>query len=208
MGVYTNQGSWFSRRGAFILIVAAFQLILIVGLKSGFTMKMKAAIINIIQAEVINEVVDEVEPPPPPPPQMDRPPPVEIPPPSVEINLPVSTGPTTALSNTTTETVRTPPPPPPPQPPPPQPKLTLARANQPSVNDYYPPTSQRLGEEGVVRVKLCVGTNGRVSSAEVEGTSGFPRLDEAGVKVAKLYRFQPVSQEVCNTLPVRFQLKE
>ncbi|MDR2214561.1 MAG: energy transducer TonB [Nevskiaceae bacterium] len=74
--------------------------------------------------------------------------------------------------------------------------------------DYYPPTSSRLGEEGLVKVKICVGTNGRVSSAEVAESSGFPRLDDAGVKVAKLYRFNPVTREVCNTLPVRFELKE
>jgi TonB family protein len=67
-----------------------------------------------------------------------------------------------------------------------------------------------LGEQGVTRVKLCVGTNGRVNTAEVAegGTSGFPRLDQAALKVAKLYRFAAISQEVCSVLPVRFQLKE
>jgi outer membrane biosynthesis protein TonB len=47
-----------------------------------------------------------------------------------------------------------------------------------------------------------------VTTAEVGESSGFARLDEAGIKVAKLYRFNAVSQEVCNTLPVRFTLND
>ncbi|MEY2854732.1 MAG: hypothetical protein RL030_1864, partial [Pseudomonadota bacterium] len=121
------------------------------------------------------------------------------------ISLPMETSTSSALTNVTDKPQ---PPAPPPVAAPPPPQLKLSRANQPNVNDYYPPTSQRLGEEGIVKVKICVGTNGRVTSAEVGESSGVGRLDEAGVKVAKLYRFNPVTQEVCNTLPVRFQLQE
>jgi periplasmic protein TonB len=203
MGVYTNQGSFLSRRGVFLLLLVLFHIIVIWGLKSGFAMKMVAAITPPIIADVINEVKDEEAPPPPPPPKMELPP-VEVPPPVVDITLPVETTTSTALTNVTDKPQ--PQAPPPPAPPPQQ--LKLSKANQPSINDYYPPTSQRLGETGVVRVKICVGTNGRVTSAEIGQTSGFERLDEAGLKVAKLYRFNPVTQEVCNTLPVRFQLNE
>jgi protein TonB len=206
MGVYTNQGNFLSRRGIFLILLVLFHIVLIWGLKSGFAMKMVAAITPPIIADVINEVKEEEAPPPPPPPKMELPP-VEVPPPVIDITIPVDTSNSTALSNVT-DKPQPPAPPPPPAAAPPPPQLKLSRANQPNVNDYYPPTSQRLGEEGVVRVKICVGTNGRVTSAEVGQSSGFERLDEAGLKVAKLYRFNPVTQEVCNTLPVRFQLQE
>jgi periplasmic protein TonB len=205
MGVYTNQGNFLSRRGIFLILLVLFHVILVWGLKSGFAMKIVAAITPPIIADVINETKDEELPPPPPPPKMELPP-VEVPPPVVDISLPMETSNSSALTNVTDKPQ--PPAPPPPAAAPPPPQLKLSRANQPNVNDYYPPTSQRLGEEGIVKVKICVGTNGRVTSAEVGESSGVGRLDEAGVKVAKLYRFNPVTQEVCNTLPVRFQLQE
>jgi protein TonB len=133
-------------------------------------------------------------------------PPVEVPPPVVDITIPVDAAPTTALSNVTDKPV--PPPPPPPVAAAPKPQLKLSKANQPSVNDYYPPTSVRLNEQGVTRVKLCVGTNGRVTEATVDTSSGFERLDEAATKVAKLYRFNPVTETVCSTMPIRFTLDE
>ena len=205
MGVYTNQSNWLSRRGVFLILLVLFHILLIWGLKSGFAMKMVAAMTPPIIADVINEVKDEEAPPPPPPPKMELPP-VEVPPPVVDITLPVETSNTTALSNVTDRPQ--PPAPPPVVAAPPPPQLKLSRANQPNVNDYYPPTSQRRGEEGVTRVKICVGTNGRVTEATVAEGSGFERLDEAAVKVAKLYRFNPVTETVCNTLPVRFRLDE
>src|SRR4249920_653203 len=90
-------------------------------------------------------------------------------------------------------------------PPPPPPKLELppvevppplaavagtslklnAKSSQPNVDEYYPPTSTRLGEEGTAKVKVCVGVNGRVTTATLADSSGFERLDEAALKVAK-----------------------
>ena len=177
MGVYTNQGNWLSRRGMFLMLLVLFHIVLIWGLKSGFAMKMVAAVMQPIKAEIINEVDDEVAPPPPPPPKMEIPP-VEVPPPVVSIVIAPDAAPTTALSNVTDRPCRrrrrhqwprsrrT--------------ALSLnKKASQPSTAEYYPPTSQRLGEEGSTKVKICVGTNGRVTSATTEETSGFERLDEA-----------------------------
>jgi periplasmic protein TonB len=205
MGVYVHDSNWGTRRGIAIAILILFHLLLFWGLKSGFAMKVIETLAPPIVADIIQEAKEEEAPPPPPPPKMELPP-VEVPPPVIDISIPVETN-TTAISNVTDRPPPAPPPPPAAAPPAP-PQLKLSRANQPNVSDYYPPTSQRLGEEGVVRVKICVGTNGRVSSATVDASSGFERLDEAGVKVAKLYRFNPVTQEVCNVLPVRFKLDE
>ncbi|MDQ2641322.1 MAG: energy transducer TonB [Pseudomonadota bacterium] len=71
-----------------------------------------------------------------------------------------------------------------------------------------------MGEEGKVRVRLCIGANGRVTSAEVIESSKFPRLDEAGVKMAKQYRFKPGTEDGkvrdtdCFSQLVTFSLKE
>jgi TonB family protein len=83
------------------------------------------------------------------------------------------------------------------------------RVSPPSIQEYYPPTSMRLGEEGVVKVKFCVGPNGRVVSAELGESSGFERLDEAAVKVTKLYRFTPATEdgkpvEACAAMTLKF----
>jgi len=159
----------------------------------------------------VNEVKDEEPPPPPPPPKMEMPP-VQIPPPVVDITIQQDVS-TTALTNVTDK-------PPPPAPPPPVVRAAVVRtqlklnpkSSQPNVDDYYPETSRRLEEEGVTKVKVCVGTNGRVKNAEVDESSSFARLDEAAIKVAKLLRFTPPTEDgkplddACGTVPIRFQL--
>lgn len=207
MGVYVHDSNWGTRRAMAIGLLILFHIALIWGLKSGFAMKMVNAIAPPIVADIINEVQEEEAPPPPPPPKMELPP-VEVPPPVVDITLPTDAAPVNTISNVTDRPVPPPPPPAPPAPPPPKPQLKLnPRANQPNMDDYYPPTSQRLGEEGSARVNICVGTNGRVTSAELSETSGFSRLDEAAVKIARQYRFNAVSEQVCSILPIRFQLR-
>jgi periplasmic protein TonB len=193
MGVYTNQSNWVSRRGVFLLLLILFHIVLIWGLKSGFAWKVVAAITPPIVADIINEV-DKDEAPPPPPPQItpDAPP-------------------STAIQNTTNRPT-----------PPPAPVVASVprtglkpnpKATQPNVDEYYPPTSMRLGEEGTTKVKVCVGVNGRVSTSELAETSGFERLDEAAIKVAKLYRFNPATEngkpvEECASMPIRFTIKD
>lgn len=210
MGVYTNQSNWLSRRGMFLLLLILFHIILVWGLKSGFAMKMVAAVMQPIQADIINEVEEDEAPPPPPPPKLEMPP-VEVPPPVVNIVISPDAPPSNAITNVTDR----------PQPPPPPVVATIPRtalrpnpkASQPNVDEYYPPTSTRLGEEGTTKVKVCVGINGRVSTAALAETSGFERLDEAALKVAKLYRFNPATEngkpvEDCATMPIKFKLKD
>jgi protein TonB len=213
MGVYTHSdGNWLTRRGGFLIALILFHLLLLWALKSGFAVKIMEAIAPPIKVDIVNEVKKDEPPPPPPPPKMEMPP-VQIPPPVVDITVPADT-PTTALSNTTDKVL----PPAPPAPPvvrsaPVRTQLKLnPRSTQPNVDDYYPETSRRLEEEGVSKIKVCVGTNGRVKTAEVDESSSFARLDEAGVKVAKLLRFTPPTEDgkpiddACGTVPIRFQL--
>jgi TonB family protein len=63
-------------------------------------------------------------------------------------------------------------------------------------DDYYPPGSQRRGEEGSPVVKACVGPSGAlVREPEVTESSGFPDLDAAAVKAAKGNRYVAAIQD-------------
>jgi protein TonB len=214
MGVYTQtEGNWLSRRGTFLILLIAFHLAFFWALKSGLAVKLIAKVTEPIKAEIINEVIEEPPPPPPPEVQMELPP-VQVPPVLVDIQLPPP--PETAIqAPTTTEVV----PPTPPVPPPPQAtrSVVVTKAQltyRPDVADFYPSSSRNMGEEGKVRLRLCIGANGRVTSAEVIESSKYPRLDEAGVKMAKQYRFKPgtedgkVRESDCFSQLVTFSLKD
>jgi len=112
MGVYTHSdGNWLSRRGAFLVALILFHLVLFWALKSGFAVKFIESITEPIKVDIVNEVDEEEPPPPPPPPKMEIPP-VQIPPPVVDITIAPDVQ-TTALTNVTDK----PPPPAPPAPP-------------------------------------------------------------------------------------------
>ena len=56
----------------------------------------------------------------------------------------------------------------------------------------YPPLSRRLGEQGTLRLKLTITTQGAVSEATVVNSSGHSRLDEAAIDWVKAHwRYQP-----------------
>jgi protein TonB len=59
----------------------------------------------------------------------------------------------------------------------------------------YPAISRRLGEEGSVRLRLTIGTDGSVIDASVVGSSGFQRLDEAAIRwVRRNWRYEPATR--------------
>lgn len=45
----------------------------------------------------------------------------------------------------------------------------------------YPQAAQRRGESGTAVVRFVVGVDGRVESAQIQKSSGYPRLDEAAL---------------------------
>ena len=78
-------------------------------------------------------------------------------------------------------------------------------------DDYYPSSSRRRGEEGSPIVKVCVGPSGApLREPEITGSSGFPDLDAAAVKVAKANRYAAAVEdgaalpESCIKFKVRF----
>ena len=67
------------------------------------------------------------------------------------------------------------------------PAQDLKTANR--VDPVYPPASRRAGEEGTVRLKVLVDTNGRASNVQVTQSSGFTRLDQAAMEAVRKWRF-------------------
>lgn len=194
MAAYTqHDSSFFTRRAITFLIAVGVQAMIIVVFATGLANRVINIVAPPIQTTIVQEVQKHDEPPPPPPPKMERPP-VEVPPPDVSINVPVETS-TTAITNVTTKHVVQAPPPPPPR------KIvrTAARLDikhSPSTDDYYPPTSRRLNEQGTATVYTCFGPDGRASGTpKLQRSSGSSRLDEAAVKWASHARAEPATED-------------
>jgi len=76
----------------------------------------------------------------------------------------------------------------------------------------YPALSKRMGEQGLVMVRVWVETDGAVSQGSVHTSSGHSRLDDAALKTVLRWRFTPgavggVSQAMWVQVPVRFVLE-
>ncbi|HNR92015.1 MAG TPA: energy transducer TonB [Dokdonella sp.] len=210
MAAYAHEPTFIPRRIVVFLLIVLFHALLVWALANGLARKVVEVIAPPIQTDIIEEIAEDEPPPPPPPPEMERPP-VEVPPPEVNIQIPVDTSTSTAITDVTDRPV-------PMAPPPPPPKAvvrtnpTVDRRSQPT-EDYYPPASKRAEEEGVATVRVCVGTNGRVTGTPtVTKSSGHPRLDEAAIRWASRgARFRPGTEdgkpvESCFQFNVRFQL--
>jgi TonB family protein len=88
-------------------------------------------------------------------------------------------------------------------------------AGFPETGDYYPAPEILAGNQGISTVSVCVDPRGRLTSGPIlEKSSGFARLDEAALKLARAgsghYRAntedgQPVSS--CYPFGIRFQLR-
>jgi protein TonB len=65
----------------------------------------------------------------------------------------------------------------------------VLRADEPP----YPAAARRLGEEGVVLVRVLVGADGRAEQVELAATSGSPRLDEAALRSVRHWLFRPAA---------------
>ena len=150
---------------------------------------------------LINPPPVEKKPDPPPPP----PKPVKLVK-KMEIHMPpqtmlVSNAPVTSPA----EPVAAPPPEPvvqaPPGPPAPEPAVAppvpagpvlltsdLALACPQRVAPEYPLKARRQGEQGKVLLRVELDENGRVASARVQETSGYKRLDDAGLEAIKQWQ--------------------
>ena len=205
MATYVQQNQ--SRRMAVFGVIVGFHVLLAYGLVSGLARK----VVEVVAPPLVTDIIEEIKPedkPPPPPPQMERPP-VQVPPPDVVIDIPMETN-TTAISNVTDK----PAPPPPPVAPPVAAGTPAKIGRMPSSEDYYPAASKRAEEQGSVTLKVCVDNKGKIiGNPSVVTSSGFERLDEGAVKLARAGRYQPgtvggqAAPESCVSFRVKFEIK-
>lgn len=59
----------------------------------------------------------------------------------------------------------------------------------------YPAISRRLGEQGQVKLKVELDETGRVTSASVAESSGYKRLDAAGLAAVKSWRCNAATRD-------------
>jgi len=72
-------------------------------------------------------------------------------------------------------------------------ELSLACPDRNPPN--YPAISRRLGEQGQVKLKVELDETGRVTSARVAESSGYKRLDDAGLAAVKSWRCNPAIRD-------------
>ena len=79
-------------------------------------------------------------------------------------------------------------------------QTAVHRANRPlrpladNPKPHYPRSAHRLGHEGKTIIRVEVLANGQVASANILRSSGSKFLDEAALKTARLWRFQPAER--------------
>jgi protein TonB len=204
MAYYQHDSSYLTRRGIAFLGIIALHIFLIWAFAAGFAKTGVRYMQTILQTNIIQTEKPKDLPPPPPPVDLKERPPVQVIAPDINISIPVEAPP--PIQAVTTQKVEAPPPP----------RAIVPGTNmklsyQPDISDYYPESSRRAGEEGRAMVKVCVSAAGKIDSAELQTTSGFPALDQAAVKLAKASKFKPATQEgkpvsTCAPLPVKFTL--
>jgi protein TonB len=212
MTALVHDTNFFTRRTVVLFAIIGLHVFIAWALATGLARRAMELVAPPIQTDVIDEVQKKDEPPPPPPPQLERPP-VEVPPPDVAIDIPVETT-STAIVDTTNQHVVAPPPPPPP------PKAVNRMSAKPgkgfpSTEEYYPPASKRLGEEGAANVRACVSSAGKLTEEPtIAQTSGSARLDEGALKLAKAGsgHYQPATEDgaavgQCIVFRVKFELR-
>lgn len=149
---------------------------------------------TLTQESVVALLLTDAAPPPPPVVAPKTPPPKTLPPPVTQLptatTAPIITTPAVpatsniapvAPSQSTAPSA-------------PTPSIRTGAAIQPGAScakPDYPSASRRLEEEGTVSLKFLIGVDGRVLQAEIEKTSGFPRLDEAARNALSKCQFRP-----------------
>jgi len=77
----------------------------------------------------------------------------------------------------------------------------------------YPRIAKLRGMEGVVKLRVKVGTDGRPLTVVLQQSSGFSALDTAAIKVVRLWRFEPARRGGIKVageaiVPIQFKLNK
>jgi protein TonB len=176
-----------SNRVIGLTVVVIVHVILIAALASGLAKTAISVIKGPLEAALLQEQ-QQADLPPPPPPKVEDLPQSNIVPPDINIETPVITEAPKAVA---------PPPPVAVAAPISQEPIVPPKSNNKNVvnQDDYPPVSRRLGEEGIVMVKIGVTDTGGVGSCAIQKSSGHDRLDLAACQIAKSkFHFTPAMQ--------------
>jgi protein TonB len=141
----------------------------------------------------------EEEPPPPPPDQPQQPPPVTAPPVAIRMQTPNPMVAPPPPPNPVPFNPAPPAPPapvtPPAPPPPPPPRAAASAAVHRSgsiSNDDYPNSALRAEAQGTTTARFTIGTDGRVTSCTVTGSSGNSALDSTTCSlIQRRFRYRP-----------------
>lgn len=183
-----------------LIIVIIMHVLLAYALVSGLAKKV-VDVVKVVEAKA----VDAPPPPPPPPPKDLPPPPKNLPPPPVYVPPPPVDVPPPPVQQQITTTSVMPPPAPEPRIQPPAPPAPVAtpvtarparfNANDPACKPEYPPAAVRAGATGVTKMRFVVDATGKVTSAEIVGSSGPTRehrlLDNAAKSTIAACPFTP-----------------
>jgi protein TonB len=174
-----------------LIIVVIMHVLLAYALVSGLAKK----VVDVIKVTE-TKVVDAPPPPPPPPPKDLPPPPKNLPPPPVYVPPPpVDVPPPPPTPQITTTAVLPPPAPerhaepaPPPAPPGPAPvaRAAFVNAADPGCRPDFPAAALRAGVTGVSHIRFTIDAAGKVTNAEVLGSSGPTREHRLLDNAAKL----------------------
>jgi protein TonB len=192
------------RRTGLFIVVAAFHVLIVYGLMLATGVVHQPAFVQPLEAVFIPEATQpEPQPEVKIKPEIEQPVAVDQPPPEVqfeeavtppaEVPIPASAN---AISGSQQQGA---------------PAKDLKTSNR--VDPTYPPSSRRAGEQGTVRLKVLVDTNGRPSNVEVSQSSGFTRLDEAAIAAVKKWRFEAATDgsnkiQAYTQVAVTFKLTE
>jgi TonB family protein len=79
----------------------------------------------------------------------------------------------------------------------------------PSIEEFYPPASRRLAEEGMVDVSFIVtAPAGRTKDVEIAKSSGSARLDEGALRYVRAVKARSTCPDVRYLMRVRFRLND
>lgn len=63
--------------------------------------------------------------------------------------------------------------------------------SKPHGMESYPVESWKARESGKTMIEICISETGSIQSIKVAKSSGYPRLDQAAIKIGNDYRFKP-----------------
>ncbi|HEX3429352.1 MAG TPA: TonB family protein [Rhizomicrobium sp.] len=163
---------------------------------TGLSFSVVRMIPHIVQAEVFQTPPPKVQPVILPPTQLVKPVTASVPPPEIQIQTPqpqpqitVAKMPPHPVMPAPVQTAAAPAPPSPPKPQGISAPVSIGGSH--SCENEYPPSAQRLSQEGTTTIKFTVTTDGAVSDVQVVGSSGHDALDQAAIRCASSWRYKP-----------------